>query len=443
MRNISLILIALLIVTIALFSCQVIPFDNAGGYGTIEGYAKFFDKSIHSGIEVSVKGFVGGDSLTTIDKVTTDSEGRFVLKNIPTGIYVIEASHEGYFSTKALVRVDPDETTYLEDPLILYPIGDYGSLEGYAKFVDKYNHKGIAVQIRTPEGEPLPGMFTLTDEDGYYHFDMVPVGNYVVYAYDPTEDSEYSPDAASVEIKKGMTTIAPDLILRKAAQHVLILKDADAWGAGSAITDILEEIGFTQGEGVNQYEVKGSDYIESVDSFDPRWVIIIEGDQTDEFYQTYQANAYKFDNFVAAGGTLFWIACDNGHNEGDFTGELPGGVTWRDYYDYYNDIVNPTHPLLEGFPTDRPLQGIYASHGGFNNLDEASIDNLVVFIREHSTAEKYPTYIEYRYGKGRVIATTTPLEYYIEYKIYDWYWFILLLKRSIEYAFNIPLSPAE
>ncbi len=89
------------------------------------------------------------------------------------------------------------------------------------------------------------------------------------------------------------------------------------------------------------------------------------------------------------------------------------------------------------------MEGNYASHGGFDNLNIADIQNLVVFIKENSTYEKYPTYIEYRYGNGRVIASTSPLEFYVENSYSDSDWYILLLRRSIEYVFNLPISPVE
>ncbi|NUU96020.1 hypothetical protein XO10_06950 [Marinitoga sp. 1135] len=335
-----------------------------------------------------------------------------------------------------------NEKTTLGASLVLYPLGDYGTLNGKVKYIDKSDQTGILLEIRTPEGEPLPGMYTFSDKNGNYSFDFVPVGNYIVYARDVEENSEYSADAAPIVIENGKNTVAPDLILRKAAKHVVIFKDVDAWSEPSAVTDILDNIGFSEGSGIKQYEIKSSEDINNLNSFDSSWAIIIEGDQTGNFYDIYKTNMDKFNTFVSNGGTLFWIACDNGWNGGDFTGTLPGGVTWRDYYDSYNEITNRTHPLLAGFP-EESLVGNYASHGGFDNLSSADIINPVVFIKEYSTNEKYPTYIEYRYGNGRVIASTSPLEYYIGNLAGDSEWYILLLKRSIEYTFNLPLTPVE
>ncbi|KAF2956287.1 carboxypeptidase-like regulatory domain-containing protein [Marinitoga sp. 38H-ov] len=431
-----------------LFSCQKI--DPLLGNSDISGLAKLYDSFDYTNIKVSIEGlestgegFSPIDTISTLGETYTDEKGNFTLENIPAGNYILKAEKEGYFPTKQFINVIEDSEITLEKTLILYPLGDYGTLNGNVKYIDKTNHSGILIEIRTPEGEPLPGMYAFSDKNGNYSFDFVPVGNYVVYAYDPSENSIYTPDAASILIEKSKNTIAPNLILRRAAEHVVIFRDVAAWSSPNAIVEILEEIGFTDGLGKKQYEIKNSSDIISMSSFDPSWAIIIEGDQTTNFYSIYENNSNKFDLFVQSGGTIFWIACDNGWNYGDFTGRLPGGVTWRDYYDQYNILVNTTHPLLEGFPENNELHGNYASHGGFDNLDTANIQNLLIFIEEKSSLEKYPTYIEYRYGKGRVVASTSPLEFYTTHNYYDSEYYIWLLRRSIEYVFNLPISPIE
>ncbi|MGB9767852.1 MAG: carboxypeptidase regulatory-like domain-containing protein, partial [Dictyoglomus turgidum] len=164
----------------------------------------------------------------------------------------------------------------------------------------------------------------------------------------------------------------------------------------------------------------------------------------------YTNNKNAFDNFVYNGGTIFWIACDMGWENGNFSSTLPGGVSWRDAYDNYNDIVYFEHPITKNFPAQ--LYGNYASHGGFNNLDSINISNLMVYVKENygDGSSQYPTYIEYRYNMGRVLATTTPLEWYVvngptscpegyttTYKDL----FKLMLVRSLRYIMNLDVSP--
>lgn len=444
MKKIIFLLTVLLSLMFVFVSCQqnITPLmENSN----ISGNAIFSDKSTHGDILITVEGIENGyspiDTVLQLGDSLTDNEGKFTVESIPSGIYIVKASYDGYFPTKTFAEIKNSDIILSED-LILYPAGDSGQLEGYAKYIDRSINSSILIEIKTKDGDPLPGMYTFTDRKGYYYFDMVPVGEYVVYASDRSENSSYSGDAAPVVINKNVKTKANDLILRKASEHIIVFKDSSAWTQPNAITDVLNGMGFTEGTGKNQYEVKGSDYMISAASFDPLWVLIIEGDQTTAFYDTYKNNHQKFDTFVQSGGTIFWIACDKGWNGGDFTGTLPGGVTWRDNFDNYNYVTNPTHPLLYGFPYDRAIYGNYASHGGFDNLGNAGIENLVTFIRENTTTELYPTYIEYRYGNGRVIASASPLEYYVGNGGGDSYWYVLLMKRSIEYAFNMALSPA-
>ncbi|KLO25122.1 hypothetical protein [Marinitoga sp. 1155] len=441
-------IILLLFSIFLISSCQKI--DPLLGNSNIGGVAELSNSENHENIKVSIdglessgEGFSPINTISEIGKSITNSNGNFKIENIPAGNYIIKAEHEGYFPTKQFIEVKEESEITLDSSLILYPLGDYGMLEGNVKFIDKSIHSGILLEIRTPEGEPLPGMFTFSNEEGNYYFDFIPIGNYVIYARDPSENSNYSSDAAPIIIENTKTTNAPDLILRKAAEHVVIFRDLAPWSSPDAIPNILIDIGFTEGLGINQYEIKNSNDINNIDSFDPTWAIIIEGDQSTSFYDIYKANSEKFDSFVNNGGTLFWVACDNGWNGGNFTGTLPGGVTWRDYYDNYNEIINKTHPLLYEFPNERYLYGNYASHGGFDNLEDSDIENPVVFIKESTSYEQYSTYIEYRYGNGRVIASTTPLEYYVENPNNDSEWFVLLLRRSIEYVFNMNLSPSN
>ncbi|BBE31553.1 hypothetical protein OSSY52_16940 [Tepiditoga spiralis] len=434
-----------ILLILTLFSCQKI--DPLLGNSDISGISVLNDSNNHENIKISIEGLENGfspiDAISTISATLSDKNGNFSLENIPAGNYIIKAEKNGYFPTKKFINVEDNKEITLDSTLVLYPLSDYGTLNGNVKYIDKSDNTGILLEIRTPKGEPLPDMYTFSDKNGNYSFEFVPVGNYVIYAHDPSKNSKYSADAAPILIENLKNTVAPNLILRKASEHVVIFRDIAAWGASDAIPNILKDMDFTEGTGLHQYEIKNSTDMNNLSSFNTSWSIIIEGDQTTDFYNIYKENSNKFDTFVRNGGTLFWIACDNGWNSGDFTGTLPGGITWRDTYDSYNDLVNKTHPLLEGFPFDRSLEGNYASHGGFDNLKNANIENLVVFIKEHTTSEQYPTYIEYRYGNGRVVSSTTPLEFYINHSDYDNDWYILLLRRSIEYVFNLPLSPVN
>ncbi len=373
-------------------------------------------------------------------ETSTDENGHFSFKELPAGKYKLSVSKPGYSSISLTINIEKGQKVILEKALIIFPENNFAVLKGRALFEDRTTHEQISIELKPLKDLSLPTMRTTADESGYYYFDRVPPGDYIVYAFEASKNPSYSPDSATIHVEAKKTLLIPELILRRIPSHIVILRDEDPWDTPDAITDILEELGFSKGKDIMKYEIKGSDFISSTPYFKSNWIIIIEGDQPQKFYDTYVSNSQKFDDFVANGGTLIWIASDNGWNEGDFTGKLPGGIVWRDYNDDYNEVVNSFHPLLTGFPTI--LKGNHASHGGFLNLHSASVQNPVILLREHSSEEGYPTFIEYRYGKGKVFATTQPLEYYKNYGCEDCSteYFFLLLKRIIKYVFNFPLS---
>lgn len=326
-------------------------------------------------------------------------------------------------------------------------------IKGLAKYFDKSANQNGGIRITLlsatiiikPNQIPLDvsPLVRITTSNGRFSFNNIAPGSYIVVAEDPS--GEYQPANVFVTVLANGEVTTEDLVLTKAIQHVVIFRDGGEWDETTAISDILtNEVGMTEGTSANQFEYKTS---ADMAGYTPNLgdLIIIAGDQATSFYTTYTANKAIFDNFVDAGGTMFWIACDGGWQAGDFTSTLPGGVTWRDQYEKYNDIVYFEHPITKNFP--EKLYGNYASHGGFDNLDSLPLNNVMVYVKEDSGL--LPTYIEYRTGNGKVLASTTPLEYYVangptdmpdgfstSYKDL----FKLMLTRSIKYIMGLPVS---
>ncbi|OQY09470.1 MAG: hypothetical protein B6I29_03330, partial [Marinitoga sp. 4572_148] len=170
-----------------MFSCQKI--DPLVENSNINGLSKLSNDTNYSDIKVSIEGLESSgegfspiDTISTLSETLTDNEGNFGLENIPAGNYIIKAEKEGYFPTKQFIEITENSNISLDEPLVLYPLGDYGTLNGNVKYIDKSEHTGILLEIKTPEGEPLPGMYTFSDKEGDYSFDFIPVGSYVVYA---------------------------------------------------------------------------------------------------------------------------------------------------------------------------------------------------------------------------------------------------------------------
>lgn len=331
---------------------------------------------------------------------------------------------------------------------------------GIGKYFDKVmgQHGGIKVTLMSQKVVVKPNQVPLdvaplvkyTNGNGEYTFKDIPPGDYLVMAEDPK--GEYYPATLVVTIGEKETKTVEDLVLTKAINHVIIFREEESgwWYAGvpyTVIGDILSsEVGMTEGNGVNQYEYRSFRVENPNLNLNIGDLVIIEGDQPQDFYNFYTTNKDIFDNFVYNGGTIFWVASDMGWASGNFASTLPGGVTWRDYYDNYNDIVNFEHPITKNFPTQ--LYGNYSSHGGFDNLSLGlPIANLMIYVIE--TYGGLPTYIEYRYGSGRVLATTAPLEWYVvngptdmppEFNATYKDLFKLMLVRSIRYIMNLPVS---
>lgn len=332
------------------------------------------------------------------------------------------------------------------------------TLKGVVNYFDKPTNQSANIKVTLiAESEDSPvnlnSYYVITGNNGFYEFKNIPSGTYLLIAQDVNKN--YQPANIILTIGENETKTAETMILTKVIKHVIIFREsASAWNeAGipeTVIGDILSSIGMTQGTGQNQYEYRTLTGENPNLSFNMGDLIIIEGDQPQAFYDIYTTNKTIFDNFVYNGGTIFWIACDMGWASGNFTSTLPGGVTWRDSYDSYNDIVYFEHPITKNFPTQ--LYGNYASHGGFDNLNSTNIANLMIYVKE-TTGDgsiQYPTYVEYRYNMGRVLATTSPLEWYVvngNMSMPEGYnttykdLFKLMLVRSIKYIMNLEVSP--
>uniref|UniRef100_A0A7C3MIH5 Carboxypeptidase regulatory-like domain-containing protein n=1 Tax=Dictyoglomus thermophilum TaxID=14 RepID=A0A7C3MIH5_DICTH len=339
------------------------------------------------------------------------------------------------------------------------PLLGSSTIQGNVYYFDKPENQSNNIKVNLiPQTEDSPlninNTYVVTGNSGSYKFQNIPAGTYLILAQDI--DKNYQPANVIVEVADNQTITAETMILTKVIKHIVIFRETETgWSnAGipsSVIGDILTtEIGMTEGTSQNQFEYR------SIRDQNPNLnlnigdLIIIEGDQPQDFYDFYTNNIETFNNFIANGGTIFWIACDNGWAYGNYTSHLPGGVTWRDAYDSYNNLVYFEHPITKNFPEQ--LYGNYASHGGFDNLDTANIANLMIYIKEKTGdgVNTFPTYIEYRYNKGRVLATTAPLEWYVTngpteipegfnttYKDL----FKLMLVRSLRYIMNLNVSP--
>ncbi|MHB8127112.1 MAG: hemoblobin-interacting domain-containing protein [Desulfitobacteriaceae bacterium] len=374
--------------------------------GKINGIAKLSNSTDHNGIKIEAMGTTQNGQSVTIS-TETHEDGSFILNDLPEGQYLLEASKSGYQKTNEVVDVIGGKTIYLESDMVLYPQSVTGSVYGYAKFIDSQKHLGIVVHVQTKDGKLLPNLIAQTDDQGYFKFDAVPVDNetlqdtYILTAFTLNESLGYNSDSVQVTIQANETVGLPvTLWLRQSASNLIIFADDDTPWNQSALRDMLDNL---------KVDPEGTIYPSSAMSTLPLPIdktVWIVNDQPQDFYNTYKDNQQKFDDFVKLGGTLLFEACDQGWNYGSMEAvgaTLPGGVANKQRFDYTNINVNPSHPMMTGIPIK--LYGSCASHDYFSNLPAVS-----TVLAEDT--DNRPTLVEYKYEKGRVIATGQPLEFY-------------------------------
>ena len=191
------------------------------------------------------------------------------------------------------------------------------------------------------------------------------------------------------------------------ASHIIIFRDDVPWfpDVPDVLGQMLEVVGFTEGDGPGQYETRTSAEMATSTLVPGEDLVIIQSDQSQTFYGEYAANQVRFMSFVREGGAMLWEACDLGWQGGSISGAgivLPGAVELEPYETWYNYVVLPGAPMTEGLPF--LLYGEYASHEWIQGLP----DGATVYVEDDAG---HPTLAEYAHGDGWVIVATQPLEW--------------------------------
>jgi murein DD-endopeptidase MepM/ murein hydrolase activator NlpD len=241
-----------------------------------------------------------------------------------------------------------------------------------------------------------------------------------------TEASDY-PSATNPP--PGYTPIVPDTLYTERATplleqatlnsnvEALLIEDLLPWGKAS-IEGVFSELG------VN-YDLLHSWDLSTIDLNMYRF-IVYPSDQPTSFYQNIQTNISKIESFVSVGGLLIAHVTDAGWNLGDWRGLhiLPGNVGhstgWDDQGLFNQDleIADPSNAIIKGTPAGTVdifaldpnyFDGWgYSTHGYLHNLPVDS--NEVIRIQSGTGAGK-PTYIDYDFGGGKVLATMQTVEW--------------------------------
>jgi RNA polymerase sigma factor (sigma-70 family) len=196
-----------------------------------------------------------------------------------------------------------------------------------------------------------------------------------------------SADAQKTDEKAKVENAAPAV---QANSKVLVFRDQPSWRRKPDFEDVLTEQGL-------KFEVSGSADMEGAE-LSPYAFVIIPGSQPRDYYEQYVANAARFDKYVTSGGTL--VLELNGAEDARLP--LPGGVRMVKHPALDNQIMLPDHPVLQPF-SEKKIHANYASHGYLEAVPPGALI-LVTEIAGGQPASDRPTFVEYRHGKGRVLA---------------------------------------
>ncbi|MGH7725877.1 MAG: choice-of-anchor D domain-containing protein [Candidatus Eiseniibacteriota bacterium] len=177
---------------------------------------------------------------------------------------------------------------------------------------------------------------------------------------------------------------------------VLLVQDVLPWGRTSN-QDVLAANGIA-------FDVVGTAELPFVNLGSYRSVIVA-GDQFTQSYTNLAAQAVQLATYVQNGGRLEFHAAGWGFHGGNASlVTLPGGVGIVSDPRERNIVLLPAHPLAAGLPAS--FDASYASLAYLTNIPPQA--SVVIADDRIDRA----TLIDYRFGIGRVIAGTQPLEFY-------------------------------
>jgi len=204
------------------------------------------------------------------------------------------------------------------------------------------------------------------------------------------EDSDMSINIPNIPLKIPLTLIE---------SKCLLIQDATPWDSDSN-KNALQSLGI-------QYDTISSSSISTTDLSNYKF-IMYASDQNTEYYQNIAANINKIEDYIMHGGFLIAHCCDQGWAGGEWSGLkiLPGTDIVGHINEYLQSlhILNSNSPIVSKVWDTTLYNWYYSSHGYFANLPAGA--NVVI-----TTDSNQPTYIDYKFGLGRVIATMQTIEW--------------------------------
>jgi len=173
--------------------------------GTVSYYGYDYDSEDLELILVGIGGasveLSGGVYIFTNTTITSEElgfEGTFSLDNVPAGSYTLNVNADGFDEYSESIEVKVDEDTVVN---VVFLLEEPGAISG--SVVDSLSGLSISeasVSVTLSGGVYAFNKFALTDEDGLFFIDQLPVGSYelTVSAEGYDEYNDATPDGIAV-----------------------------------------------------------------------------------------------------------------------------------------------------------------------------------------------------------------------------------------------------
>ena len=177
------------------------------------------------------------------------------------------------------------------------------------------------------------------------------------------------------------------------AAKILIFRNIPSWNRTPDFEDACRTLKLP-------CDVKKSSEMKNARLSDYRVIVVPGAQWQTPYYGDFSASLARFDAYVQAGGVLLLEL--NGAEQDGIT--LPGGPSMVAHEGFDNVIVMTEHPAVAPLAARPHIHAELASHGYLEKVPSGALILATVSNGSGTADKSKPTYVEYKYGKGRIIA---------------------------------------